>query len=300
MNRAIIVLTIYIILFGNIYSCRSKQIIPEPEPVPVIEKDNYPFAEPEEPTRAEQVMKAIYEAYKDQFDGIEFRNDDWAVLLRDRWYYFAGGRLLPEEELENILHYRTYQFYNYPAELPEWERPSEEQVERFRNWSNNRSTNTIQRASFFLDALYQASTRTETENRLVRITFLGKPTRVHYLIKDKVAFIEEQIYAAAETNPLVSAWVNSINTLEGYGWRNIADSQSRSFHSYGIALDLLPNNLGRRQTYWLWTTRHREDWWNVSYNERYHPPDFVIKTFESQGFIWGGKWQLFDTMHFEY
>ncbi|MCL2443985.1 MAG: M15 family metallopeptidase [Treponema sp.] len=25
-----------------------------------------------------------------------------------------------------------------------------------------------------------------------------------------------------------------------------------------------------------------------------------MKTFESQGFIWGGKWQLFDTMHFEY
>ena len=26
----------------------------------------------------------------------------------------------------------------------------------------------------------------------------------------------------------------------------------------------------------------------------------VIKTFESFGFIWGGKWGNFDTMHFEY
>jgi hypothetical protein len=26
----------------------------------------------------------------------------------------------------------------------------------------------------------------------------------------------------------------------------------------------------------------------------------VIKAFEAYGFIWGGKWTFYDTMHFEY
>ena len=51
-----------------------------------------------------------------------------------------------------------------------------------------------------------------------------------------------------------------------------------------------------KATYWQWTA----EWWNVPYEKRYHPPDAVIKAFESHGFIWGGKWTLFDTMHFEY
>ena len=54
-----------------------------------------------EPTRAELVMKAIAEAYP-QVTRAEFRNNDWAVLLDDTWYYYAEGRLLPEEFTDRI------------------------------------------------------------------------------------------------------------------------------------------------------------------------------------------------------
>ena len=30
------------------------------------------------------------------------------------------------------------------------------------------------------------------------------------------------------------------------------------------------------------------------------PPEAVIKSFEKQGFVWGGTWDEYDTMHFEY
>lgn len=33
---------------------------------------------------------------------------------------------------------------------------------------------------------------------------------------------------------------------------------------------------------------------------RWIPPKAVIEAFESEGFIWGGKWTLWDNMHFEY
>ena len=30
------------------------------------------------------------------------------------------------------------------------------------------------------------------------------------------------------------------------------------------------------------------------------PPLAFVKAFEREGFVWGGKWLFFDTMHFEY
>ena len=33
---------------------------------------------------------------------------------------------------------------------------------------------------------------------------------------------------------------------------------------------------------------------------RWAPPKAVIEAFESEGFIWGGNWTLWDNMHFEY
>jgi len=298
---------VLIIIFGLINSCGTKQTAPV---------DLYPYfefvmpfseliteeteSEPVVPTRAEIVMNAIIEAYPDLIEKCEFRNDDWAVLLRGTWYYFAEGRLLPENQLENASEYRSYQFYNYPEELPPWKQPSSEDIERFKTWTANRSQTTIKRSDFFLNDLWQATTRTETENQLLRFNFLGRPVRLHKLLHDKMITIETQIRTAARTNPQVQTWIDSLGSPAGFAWRNIADTQSRSYHSYGIAIDLLPRALGSRQAYWFWTSQHRADWWNVSYNDRYHPPAAVIRIFEDNGFIWGGKWVLFDTMHFEY
>jgi len=29
-------------------------------------------------------------------------------------------------------------------------------------------------------------------------------------------------------------------------------------------------------------------------------PVAVVRVFEAHGFVWGGKWRFFDTIHFEY
>jgi len=280
----------------NLFSFGSKQIVPASEPAPVSEQ----VVIPPSPTRAELVMKAIFEAYRDQIDKVEFQNDDWTILMKGKWYYYAGGKILPESYLKDADKYRPYQFYQYSEELPQWSERTPQDIERFKSWVNNRSQTTLQRSGFFLNELMSASTRAETEKQLVKINFLGKPTRVHKCIKQKLAVIEERIKTVAKTDNTIQKWINTLGSLEGYGWRNIADTQSRSYHAYGLAVDLLPKSLGGKQTYWLWTSRYRDDWWNVSYNERYHPPEAVIKAFEANGFIWGGKWPMFDTMHFEY
>jgi len=253
-----------------------------------------------EPTRAEQVMRALAEAYPRQIERAEFRDGDWALLLHGTWYYYAGGKLLPENLLTDAAIYSSHSFYNYAGELPPWITPNAEENARLRDMSNNRNSTTIRRSPFFFDDLWNVHNRAESYDKVKTIRFLGKTTMVHYMILENLSIVEEKILAAAASDPQVMAWKNSINSLEGWNWRNIAETETRSYHAYGLAVDLLPRSLGGKETYWLWAMNRRADWWNISYNDRFHPPQKVIKIFETYGFIWGGKWTFFDTMHFEY
>jgi len=251
-------------------------------------------------TWAERVIRALAEAYPRQIDKIEFRNGDWALLMRGTWYYYANGRILPENYLADAASYGSVSFYNYPAELPQWTAPSAEESARLRETTRNLSLYPPRRSSFFLDDLWRMHNRAESYDRVKSIRFLGITILVHYMILENLSLIEEEILTATANDPQVMSWKNSIGSLESWNWRNIAETESRSYHAYGLAIDLLPRSLGGKETYWLWASNRRTDWWNVSYSSRFHPPNAVIKIFEKYGFIWGGKWQFYDTMHFEY
>jgi len=250
--------------------------------------------------RAEQVMKALFSAYPKQIERVEQRNGDWALLLRGTWYYYADGKILPENLLADAAKINPQPFYNYQKELPPWKKPTAEEAARYNEMTINRNKNPLRRSPHFFDALWRINNREESYQRVKTIRFLGKPVNVHYLIMESLALVEEQVFAAAKTDPKVQAWISGINTLGGWTWRDIAQTQSRSFHAYGLAVDILPKSYGGKETYWLWASQKNSDWWNVSYNGRYHPPAAVIKAFETYGFVWGGKWLFFDTMHFEY
>ena len=71
-----------------------------------------------------------------------------------------------------------------------------------------------------------------------------------------------------------------------YNCRTVADTGEPSMHSWGAAIDI---NAAHAE-YWLWPRA-------VSANT---PPAEIIDVFERHGFIWGGKWSHYDTMHFEY
>ena len=259
-----------------------------------------------QPGRAEQTMKALAAVYPWCIEKAEFRagdgveDGDWAVLLRDTWYYYAGGRMLPEELLGNASEYgAAFVLYNYQRELPPWTEPNEEQADRFRNRNSNTENTAgpqLRRSLAFQEALWQACDRNEASQRIKSITFLGYSVPVHSDIVKNLSRVEERILDIAKTDPIVQSWITDIGEMHGWNWRNIAGSQSRSNHSYGIAIDILPKSLDGKATYWQWTA----DWWKIPYEGRYHPPEAVIKIFESYGFTWGGKWTYYDTMHFEF
>jgi hypothetical protein len=252
------------------------------------------------PERAQQVMKALVAAYPGSVQRAELLNGEWTVMVRGVRYYYCGGRLLPEELRTQAENYSPQPFYNYVAELPAWKAPSAEDAARFKAMVENRSRNPIKRSTLFFDTLWQARTREEAEQRIKPLKFLGFSVKVHEAIHDELALVEKQILAEAKLDPQVRAWIDSISLLEGWNWRTVIDTQVRSFHAYGTAVDILPKSLGGKETYWIWAARNRPEWWNIPYSDRFHPPAAVIKAFESHGFIWGGKWLFFDTMHFEY
>ncbi|ADV67856.1 M15 family metallopeptidase [Deinococcus maricopensis] len=76
-------------------------------------------------------------------------------------------------------------------------------------------------------------------------------------------------------------------------WRTVAGTPRLSAHSYGIAIDLNT----RMSAYWQWDG-HREGARGIPYRNRF--PAGIVHTFERHGFVWGGRWYHYDTMHFEY
>ncbi len=74
-------------------------------------------------------------------------------------------------------------------------------------------------------------------------------------------------------------------------WRSIAGTDRRSAHSYGIAIDI---NVAHAD-YWR---NARGSATSLAYKNRIPPQ--IVDVFERHGFVWGGKWYHYDTMHFEF
>ncbi len=79
----------------------------------------------------------------------------------------------------------------------------------------------------------------------------------------------------------------------GHYWRVIAGTTRLSAHSYGIAVDI---NTAYTD-YWRWGSEFKAGK-PLVYRNRI--PLQIVEIFERAGFIWGGKWYHYDTMHFEY
>jgi hypothetical protein len=74
--------------------------------------------------------------------------------------------------------------------------------------------------------------------------------------------------------------------------RPVKDTGKLSMHAFAAAIDL---NLAFSD-YWLW---HKPEASGATpYRNRM--PQEIVDVFERHGFIWGGKWYHYDTMHFEY
>ena len=233
-----------------------------------------------------KILLAFAKAYPDKISSVEFTDNDWTMLVYHRRFYYAHGRFLPEELRDRWEEYHPYDFYTYP-----WAGTDRQRRVAFKYPVYSVGS------SFLFDTLYASQTEDDSWNLQEKYSFFGVKMLIHPDIKPLLEQISDQIKITAQSDPSIYKWIAELQTgsTGGWNWRTIINTHRRSNHSYGTAVDLLPKNLNGRLTYWQWNKNDRMD--SKTY---YLPPEAVIKAFENNGFIWGGKWDLFDTMHFEY
>jgi hypothetical protein len=99
---------------------------------------------------------------------------------------------------------------------------------------------------------------------------------------------------SAELEQTLKPGLRSIaaKTAGVFVWRKVRGTTRQSPHSWATAIDIgVPWS-----DYWDWTKPEADG----HYRWRNRFPLEIVEVFERHGFIWGGKWSHFDTMHFEY
>jgi hypothetical protein len=149
------------------------------------------------------------------------------------------------------------------------------------------------RPTAFFDKMYGDCSKGEVTPRLVAVPWPGPQgtSRIRVTKTNGVADRLAKVSAALAKLPAADR-VDLVPPAGGYNCRAIAGTDNRSPHGWGIAVDVAIH----RADYWQWAghrTGKMPPWRN-----RISPR--VIAIFEANGFIWGGRWSHFDTMHFEY
>jgi D-alanyl-D-alanine carboxypeptidase len=142
----------------------------------------------------------------------------------------------------------------------------------------------------FFDRVYGDCRKGEVEKRLVPVTWLAKTWG--HAVKFAPAAAAALRAVSAEIDAMPAAIKRAAYPTAGtYACRGVADKGQPSMHAYGAAIDL---NLDA-SNYWLWDGhgKTKPTWRN-------RMPREIVDAFERHGFIWGGRWYHYDTMHFEY
>lgn len=143
----------------------------------------------------------------------------------------------------------------------------------------------------FFERMYGA-TRAEVEANLVSVPWLPGTTKKTLRVTRINGVAKKLVQISTELDALPDSFKKFlIRPGGGYNWRNVEGSQHLSPHAFGIAIDI---NVGFGN-FWRWDL---EKFGRTDY--RNHIPKEIVEIFERHGFIWGGKWEHYDTMHFEY
>lgn len=182
--------------------------------------------------------------------------------------------------------------------------------EKRRNWDAGRLRN-----EDLLKSVY-GSSESEARSHLVKVSFLNQSVMFTSQLGAAAALSRagQQLALLAKSDKEAAKFLAPFQSgkynLKGntFFWRNVHGTPRLSAHSFGAAIDLL-TNVG--PMYWLWDemknhpdkAKQGEQAYRDTYFIPPGPPIFnqkVIDVMEANGFIWGGKWNHYDTMHFEY
>jgi hypothetical protein len=245
----------------------------------------------------ELALRAFHTCFPDKTGEVVFIDGDWTISAGGETFFWAGGRLLPRAEKDNIDSYSPHVFGVYPEKPLSPDTYPPQYIEMLRSRGSGEAQRE-RRSSHqaFLGILYGGLTREEIEALTERIDFLGEKITVHGDIVGALKRVDAEIRKWSGGK----AFIDSIGSIGCYNWREIRGTQRMSYHSLGLAVDIQPKRLGSLAIYWQWERERNKNWMLVPLDKRWSPPMPVIEAFEKEGFIWGGKWPFFYYMHFEY
>ena len=141
----------------------------------------------------------------------------------------------------------------------------------------------------FFEKMYGQNAKEVSEN-LVTINWLPS-SKNQKLRVTKINGVAEKIQAISNQLDKLEHLHQYLDNPGGtYNWRKISGTDRLSVHSFGIAIDINVN----KSNYWRWAKQTEP----LEYKNQI--PIEIVIIFEKYGFIWGGKWYHYDTMHFEY
>lgn len=144
----------------------------------------------------------------------------------------------------------------------------------------------------FFDRMYGDCSAGQVTPHLVRIVWLPRSWGRAVAITSVNGVDRRLEEVSRELDELPAQYKRFLYPIGGtYNCRSIAGTDQTSMHSWGAAIDLNT----AYSDYWRWTRPAGDP---PAYRNRI-PPE-IVAVFERHGFIWGGRWSHFDTMHFEY
>ena len=156
--------------------------------------------------------------------------------------------------------------------------------------SRNHDPGRIRVEAFFLK-MYGENKEAVRKN-LVEIDFLGSK-----LLVTQINSIDKKLIKIAQElaeYPKLKKYLENIGGT--FNWRKIAGTNRLSTHSFGMTIDI---NV-KYSNYWRWAVGDKTEDGKRPIVYKNKIPLEIVRIFEQNGFIWGGKWYHYDTMHFEY
>lgn len=142
------------------------------------------------------------------------------------------------------------------------------------------------------EALYKAmygKSAAEVQRKLVPVDWFGQ--KVQFMSVNGAADSLKAVAKEIALYPELKPYLKSSGT---FYWRPVRGAKRMSAHSYGIAFDIGVD----KSDYWQWKSGTNNENAKVKYSNRI--PRQIVEIFQKHGFIWGGAWYHYDTMHFEF
>ncbi len=223
-------------------------------------------------------INIILQSYQGYIKGSEIKNDLTYLLLSNGEKLVYDDKLPKsfEEKLENPDLKDTLSLV-YPLKNPIDKMNLNDDPGRFRSLA-------------LLKAVY-GKNKKDVRTNLIRVNFCGKKLFFNKQngAAEALKNIGAELLALTKIQPQLKKYITPLGGT--FKWRNIAGTSRLSPHSFGIAIDLNP----KRSAYW----RGHSQTTIAEFSRLNYPPE-IVAIFEKNGFIWGGKWYHFDTMHFEF